>query len=212
MLERAIHRAFEDVNYERKAWKYGEKTYEPNRVLWVNDIPFCKRRTVYEYHSGKKEKDIKGKVRATLSSVLHKFITSRLKAGGEREKLVAKDYMGEYLLVGKVDYLMPNAVLEFKLTIRHGQLPQKPDEYYIDQLQLYLWLTEKSKGYVVVINAGTGEIKCYEVDRDEEKIKELLKKGLEIVEGFTTMILPDPEPKYGWVCVGCPEKTCPYRK
>lgn len=211
LLEEAIYRAFRGVEYERKGWEYGGKFYGPHQVLWVTDLPFCKRRTVYEYHAGQRERDTKGKVRMTLGSVLHEFITNRLKAGGEREKLVVKDYFGRYLLRGKVDYLMPNAVVEFKLTIRQGELPQKPETYYTDQLQLYFWLTERTKGYLVVINAYTGEIKCHEVDRDEERIKTLLAKGLEIVNGFTTMTLPEPEPIYEWLCSDCPETRCPYK-
>lgn len=211
-IKNAIEGAFRvEPYYDRKPVEHNGVEYPPTRVLWVYDLLFCKRRRCVELVCRtthiKKEKMVK----MVIGTLVHRELGKRMFVNAEFEKKVAKAYKSEYLLVGRVDCYINGTVVDFKVVTRNT-LPENPDPYYQDQLQLYMWLTDSVASYLVLINAWDGKIKVFLVNRAEERINRLLERGVEIVRALSTGKYPEPEPDYDWVCEDCIDSTCPHRR
>ncbi len=212
ILEQAVLGAFRrSLLLERKEENYKERTFKPNEVLWVSDLLFCGRRKAYEFHSKITVQDDKGFVKQAIGNLLHSKLAKELRFDGQPEVSLMKSYGEEYLLKGRVDYLLRDAVLEFK-TITYDDVPQSPRKYDEDQLQLYLWLSDRKIGYIVYISSFKGTVKSFEIHRDEEKVENLLRKGIQIVKGFKGIASVEPDPTYPWICRDCPVNYCEHRR
>lgn len=93
---------------------------------------------------------------------------------GEGEKFHEKDIGNGVKLVGRVDRLLEDCIIEFKTVSR---LPNEPYEIHVNQTQLYLWLFEKEKAFIVYVSRSNGKVKIFEVYKDDEKISELLERA-----------------------------------
>lgn len=211
-----INALSQEIAYSKKQEEYNGKVYKPSEILWVSDLIFCPVKKSYEMLAGepKKEREeiIKERLSTSLGTLLHKELSKKIKAGGESEVRFSKDYKGKYLLVGTVDYLMPNAILEFKTTMMKS-MPEA-HQYYKDQVQLYMWLADKKIAYLVAIFLPLKDIMVYEIKRDEDRINFLLNRGLEIINALKTLNLDSVkyDNSYDFICRSCEYNECPAKK
>lgn len=208
ILKEAIRGAFRvQNNFERKEVIYKNIKYQPQEVLYVTDLIYCIRRKCFELISRLTNISDDARIRIAIGSLLHSEIQKRMFANASFEKKFMKDYNGQYLLIGKVDCLIQSTVIDFKIKISSKKL-KTPEPYHIDQLQLYMWLTDTENSYLVIIYPSSGEIDVFHVKRDENRIYTLLERGLKLVQSLSSLVLPDPEPRYSWECKDCVVSDC----
>jgi len=189
-VEKAVYRAF------RSAWEEerGPGIAPPN-VVRVTELVQCLLKSWLERVHGYLPSD-KKLVVLVLGDDVHYLMNARFPLG-EGEVRVEKEYKGVRIR-GRVDRILGDAVLEFKTASR---VPLSPLDHHVDQLQLYLWLTGKERGFVVYVSKVNGDVKAFEVVRDEERVSELLDRALILSKCLKEGVRPKPEP--GWLCKFC---------
>ncbi|MEM3844995.1 MAG: hypothetical protein QXU98_04770 [Candidatus Parvarchaeota archaeon] len=209
LLENTIRAAFKTNYYDRRGVTYQDIEYKPTQVLYVHDLIFCSKKRTYELMTKTENTGDRNEVKIVMGSLLHSFIVGKMFAGGAAEKSFMKPYKDEYLLIGRADYVIPNSVIEFKLIVNKFTPNTLPD-YYENQILLYQWLSDRDIGYCVCFNIFNGDIKVFEVERDNKRIEELLERGSKIVKGITSMQLPQPDinEENVWLCNNCIVNDC----
>ena len=198
MIAEKIFRAYLDFMQE----KYGHEHLE-NRIH-VHDLVRCKHKSELE--------TLFPETASTLSPILFlgeavdefvkmlvvtykdKLFEKLETTTGEFEKTV--NFNGkEITIIGRPDILLEDSVIE----IKYSRTPEdKPLEHHINQLKIYMFLTNKNKGVLVYFTPrGLREFTF------EEEVK----------EDFIHSILETwGSPRYEWECQYCNYKEiCPYR-
>lgn len=216
IIRRAIINALtQEPVYTKQQRDYNGRTYKPSEILWVSELLFCPLKKAYEIIAGEppreREELMKERLKTRIGSLLHNEIAKRISAGGNSEVCLMKDYRGEYLLIGKVDYLMPNTLLEFKTTFWSFRDLNEVPEYYEDQAQLYMWLADREVAYLVVISLRDKDVRVFDVRRNNQRIEFLLDRGLKIVNALRTMNLDGVEydNTHSFICQTCWCYKCP---
>lgn len=193
-VEKAVYRAF------RSAWEEERGTgIAPPNVVRVTELVQCLLKSWLERVHGYLPSD-KKLVVLVLGDDVHYLMNARFPLG-EGEVRVEREYRGVKIR-GRVDRILGDAILEFKTASR---VPLSPLNHHVDQLQLYLWLTGKEKGFVVYVSKVNGDVRAFEVVRDEERISELLDRALTLSKCLKEGVRPKAEP--GWLCKFCEYKN-----
>lgn len=192
-VEKAVYRAF------RSAWEEERGGgVAPSNVVRVTELVQCLLKSWLERVHGYSPSDRKLVV-LVLGDDVHYLMSARFPLG-EGEVRVEKEYRGVKIR-GRVDRILGDAVLEFKTASR---VPLSPLDHHVDQLQLYLWLTGRRRGFIVYVSKVSGEVRVFEVVKDEERISELLDRALTLSKSLREGIRPKPES--GWLCKFCEYK------
>lgn len=127
--------------------------------------------------------------RFRMGELVHEAYCSRLKKNGyEVEKDVYKVY-GDYLLLGRVDAINEEEVVEIKT----GKNPQV---IWLMQLGIYMNMCERERGRLVMIASNIKEFPLYEPLSDQ---------------AILALIKNERRPKWGWECKKCRKRSsCPY--
>lgn len=187
----------------RAAWEKdrGGGVAPPN-LIYVTELTQCLRKSWYARAMGIPPADEKIVV-LLLGDDVHYLINSQFPLG-EGEKSFEKEYNGVRVR-GRVDRIVGSTILEFKTISR---LPQEPLPHHVEQMQLYFWLSDSSKGFLVYVAKTNGGIRVFEVERDEETIKMLLEKAVMLSDSLKKGEPPDPEKS--WLCDYCEFRAqCP---
>jgi len=124
-----------------------------------------------------------------MGTLLHEAYCARLKNQGyEIEKEVYKTYEN-YLLIGKVDAINEEEVIEIKT----GKNPQL---IYLMQLGIYMNMCNRQKGKLIMIANNIREFPLNEPLSDS---------------AILALIKNESRPKWGWECKKCRKRLiCPY--
>jgi len=104
-----------------------------------------------------------------------------------------------YTVKGRVDAVVGDTVLEIKTSRSDANIPY---QHHVQQLRIYLWLTDMSKGLLLYITP--------------ERIAEFpvlnpASDG-EVADLVRSIIVGEPAPRYPWECARCPyAQLCPRR-
>ena len=112
------------------------------------------------------------------------------------EAEIVKEVDGVYI-VGTPDILTDDSVIDIKTT---SQSVSKPRDEHVVQVNVYMWMTNRKKGYLVYIIRNEN-IRIFEVEYDEKLIELFLHHAKKLAECFTKKQAPKPE--YGWRCARC---------
>jgi len=194
LVEGMVYNAFRKV-WEKNRWVF---TPPPNRV-YVTEITQCPLRAWLSRTVGgalSREKI----VILLLGDDVHYLLQDKFPLG-EGEKSFEKQH-GGVTIVGRVDRMMGDVLLEFKTASR---IPKQPLSHHVDQMQLYFWLTGKERGFIVYVAKTNGQVKAYEVRRDEERIARLLEKAVSLSKSLADGKPPMPVLEEGeeWQCRYC---------
>ena len=201
ILERMVYGAFRRAYEEDR----GGARPQPN-TIYVTEVSCCIRKSWY-IRALNEPLSPETVVIMVLGDAVH-YIMRDMLSLGESEKRFEKQ-VGDFKIAGRVDKILGNIVVEFKTT---SQIPQKPYEHHIDQLQLYLWLSDLNIGYLVYVDKRRGKVKAFKVTRNDERIKRLLLKAKKLYSSLKTGMPPEPDPK-PWECEYCQFKElCEYYK
>ena len=124
--------------------------------IWVTELIECSlkrewRKTLYFFESLSPP--------TIIGDFIHKGFLTWLKENGlyEIEVEFQKEYMN-FVIKGRVDAINDSEVLEVKYmkTLKD----RDPLEHHVDQVRLYLWLTDRPKGRIIYLTPDG----CYEHD------------------------------------------------
>ncbi|RLE90223.1 MAG: hypothetical protein DRJ55_01050 [Thermoprotei archaeon] len=189
-IERMVHRAFRSVWEEDR----GGRITPPN-LIYVTDVAQCLLKSWYQRTIGEPPSNEKIVI-LVLGDDVHYILSERFPIG-EGEQSATKEYEG-VLIRGRADRVLADSILEFKTVTR---IPKAPYEHHVDQAQLYLWLFEKEKAYLIYVSKTDGKVKAFRVDKDQKRINELLEKAKQLSQSLKLGLRPAPEP--GWLCKYC---------
>ncbi len=121
---------------------------------------------------------------------------------GKKEVTVQKGYRASngdtFTIVGRVDVLCEDYIIEFKSISELFDKLRLPIPHHYDQVQLYMWLTNTSKAYILYIakkvRSGGQPYRIVEVYRDEKRIGELLDKAAKLHRALKSGVPPEPTP------------------
>lgn len=179
---------------------------KPNE-LYVTDLVYCPLR--YRYQAEYRELALASSFSpATLlgtlahsgfGRVLEELFGDKVRLEVDYGKSVKVD--GDlYVVVGRVDAVVGDTVVEFKTARSDASIPQ---EQHVLQVRVYLWLTGLRKG--IILYATPDRVAEYEV-QDPATDEEVARLVRETVTGR-------PAPRYQWECrycafsVICPRKV-----
>jgi len=169
--------------------KYRER--EEN-VIWVSELVQCKQKAEFT-----KEFYILDVIepRFVLGDFVHvgmqKFLEEIFLARIEEE---FRKELEKYVISGRVDAIVNDTVIEIKYC--SDLYENQPYEHHIQQLKLYLWLTEKEKGKLIYISP--------------KRIVEFDVEGKPSDDEVLMLIDTWKSPRYEWECSYCPfSSICP---
>lgn len=189
-VERIVFRSLRTA-YEKDK---GSWTAPPD-VVYVTEVTSCLLRSWYIRTMAGPISDEKIVI-LLLGDDVHYLINSQFPLG-EGEKSFEKEHQG-VTLKGRVDRIAGELIFEFKTA---SSIPREPREHHVDQMQLYFWLTEKNKGFLVYVSKTTGQVKAFQINRDEKKIQSLLERAIRLSDSLKQAVPPPPEK--GWLCDYC---------
>lgn len=197
-VEELTKRALRDAYFsEREVVKSA-----PTNVVYPTELNQCLRKSWYE-RAVAEPPPPERLVLFLLGEKLHDVAEEYFPIG-TGEKIFEKTVEG-VVIRGRLDRELPSCLVEFKSTTN---IPESPRPYHVDQAQLYMWLTEKDLAFIVYVSKNTGEVKAFQVQRDEKRIEELLKRAVDYSGHLKTGVPPQPEP--GFLCKYCDyAQLCP---
>jgi len=139
----------------------------------------------------------------SLGNEAHLKLAEVLRAEGcEVEVSVALQLDG-FKLRGRVDALCSEkdgeVVVEFKVT---NELPEKPYEAHVLQVQAYLLMLRLERGYIVYLSRTNGRVRVFKVERNGRALKLLVERARQLYEALVKSSPPPPE-RGPW-CRDCP--------
>lgn len=164
---------------------YSNSPHKPKEI-WISDVVYCLRRAFFSYllPLQKQFND------AQLAGIfIHRLIQDQLsKEGFEIEKRVEYDLGEGWKLVGRIDAWCDDTVIEIK-TVK-GQIQEIPP-YWIDQANVYAYLSETPKLKLIVVDKTTGHFEEYIYDVDEDRAIDVIKKAEHVKDCIINRTLPD---------------------
>jgi len=167
LLRKIVYSSF------RKAWEddHQASVISPNTV-YVTEVCQCLLRSWLNRTLKAPPSDNKV-VLMVLGDSTH-YIMKDYFPLGEGEHTSEKVVDGTVKIVGRADRVLEDVVIEFKTVSR---LPESPYEIHINQVQLYMWLFDKTKALLVYVSRANGDIKTFEVQRDDGIINGLVDRA-----------------------------------
>jgi len=108
-----------------------------------------------------------------------------------------------FRLRGRIDALCEElgekVVLEFKTA---NEIPEKPYDSHVMQLQAYLLMLKLKKGYLIYLSRTNGRVKVFKILRDNKAVKKLIERARQLYKALTDLKPPATE-KGPW-CQDCP--------
>ncbi|HDI74370.1 MAG: hypothetical protein DRJ52_01260 [Thermoprotei archaeon] len=182
LLEKIVYTSF------RRAWEEDRGGFPPpSDIVYVTEITQCLRKSWYRRTLAEPPSDNKV-VLMVMGDGAH-FLLKESFPLGAGEELVEREYEGVKIR-GRVDRLLEDSLIEFKTVSR---IPKQPYDSHVAQSQLYMWLFNKPKAYIVYVSRSDGRVKAYEIARDEEAIASLLQRVKKFSDALKKGAIPEPE-------------------
>jgi len=188
----------------------------PERKIWVTALGFCLRKAALSIYLGSFKYERTGKM--LVGSVLHEWLGTALSADEvEFEVPVEYPLQDGWKLSGRVDALVKGTPVEFKFKGFPGDRENgpksleemnEPPKLAVEQLNTYLNILGKERGYIYVFDRNGLDFKVFGVERDEDAFQRILKRAHVVINGVNALERDEfPEwiqPRYGeWECSGC---------
>jgi len=170
------------------------KKRKPNEI-YVTDITECKKKS--EFRRTLWFMDITN-TSMLIGEIIHRgvedLIAEHFKDKNPQIEYEAVKTIGNYEIHGRIDILLDDAVIEIKYM--RGIGGTLPLQHHVEQVKLYLWLTNRDKGFLYYFTPDGFAI--YEV------------KGKPTDQEVLFKIENEQSPKYEWECRYCSfRQICP---
>ncbi|WP_148882550.1 CRISPR-associated protein Cas4 [Thermococcus aciditolerans] len=191
------------------------------RRIWVTSLSHCLRKTALSIYLNTYNPSKSWEAR--IGSALHGWLGEVVK-GAEFEVPVEYKLGNGWSLVGKADAVKGDYILEFKFKgfEKKGDAESKsrnkknqdldhaePSKEWVEQLNAYLGMLGKERGYIYIFDRNGLEFRIFPVDFDEKLFRRFIKRAervIEAVEELETGKFPKWIGTVGnrnWVCNSC---------
>jgi len=183
LLRRIVYSSF------RRAWEedHQSRASSPTTV-YVTEVCQCLLRSWYNRTLKSPPSDNKV-VLMVIGDSAHYLMKDYFPLGAG-EHHAERDIGGGVRLVGRADRVLEDAVVEFKTVSR---APDKPYDMHVSQVQLYMWLFDKSRAFIAYVSRLNGEVKIFEVGRDDAAISRLLERARSFARCLVSGVVPEAE-------------------
>jgi len=169
--------------------------------IHVHEVVQCMRKSYYERKYGSSDfrhlSDTKCVILG-LGLLTHEKLEELFAQtfNAQCEKVVMRDIIVngiKYKVVGTIDILYDTTLIDLKTV---NKIPDRPYSHHYYQLQLYMWLTDLYKSYIVYISKRRGTIRIYEVIRDNKVIDQLIERIHYYIACISSDTIPKREKSY----------------
>lgn len=192
------------------------------RRIWVTSLSHCLRKTALSiyFNTYNPSRNWEARIGTALHSWLGEVVT-----GAEFEVPVEYDLKDGWKLVGKVDAVKGEYLLEFKFRGFENNDSKKtskkskknidldhaePSRESIEQINAYMGILGKEKGYIYIFDRNGLDFRVFEVTFDKRLFRRFIKRAEKVIEAVEE--LDGGEfPKWistvgnkTWVCNQCP--------
>ena len=162
--------------------------------IQVTDLTQCLRKSYFI----KKEQNKFDEPSVTLivGILLHDIILRELETflDGNKEILTVHviPYGNEYIkLYAMCDFLAKDYVLELKTCFKP---PEKPVDRHIEQVNAYLHIFNREKGYIVYLSRNDLKLNVFEITKNKEMWNNTISRAIRLHEALERNEAPEPEP------------------
>ncbi|ASJ08816.1 nuclease [Thermococcus siculi] len=192
------------------------------RRIWVTSLSHCLRKTALSIYLNTYNPSKSWEAR--IGSALHGWLGEVVK-GADFEVPVEYELRDGWKLVGKADAVKGDYVLEFKFkgfenknSAEDSGKPAKnrdlehaePSKEWIEQINAYMGILGKEKGYIYIFDRNGLEFRVFEVPFDERLFRRFIKRAERVIEAVEELE-QGKFPKWistvgnkRWVCRSCP--------
>ena len=174
-------------------------------TITVSEAVFpCLRKAYYD----RTRKRLPSPVEAlkSLGSELHIMIQDVLRDEGWDVEVSLGIDVGEFKLVGRVDAVKGDEVIELKTTngVREYAL-----ESHMLQLQAYMTLLHAKRGYLIYIDRASGRVKVFEARPNKYALRRVIERAKRLHEALERH--EPPPPHHGSWCSLCAHRWVCFR-
>ena len=157
------------------------------KEIWISQLVFCPRLEYLSYFFMPRVRTV---TEATLAGILiHRMIQDDLKNKGyEIEKRIEYDLGEGWKLVGKVDALNSDHVIEIKTT---KDLTKDVQSHWISQANLYTYIVGLDTYVILIVNKLTGEYVEREFKVDKDRAEEDIARAEMLKECIINKKIPE---------------------
>jgi len=138
--------------------------------LWASSLVFCPLKEFLSYKYQPNNIFIQDGLLA--GKFIHLLLQKEFENKGYKlEYRVTYPLFGRWILVGRIDAINSKEIIEIKTISTFNGLRK----HWIDQIILYMHMSNIHSGKIVVIERATGKITEYKVEYDENKAKRLIE-------------------------------------
>jgi hypothetical protein len=175
------------------------------KTIYVTDLTGCLRRSFYEIYFRANPPPTGPMVAGRL---LHAVLEPVLARGEpfafnvEFEVEAGYDLGGGWSLKGRADAVSPEAVYEFKFV--RGVGFNRAEPAYLAQVSAYCFLLGKTKGYLVLVDRDSFDVRVFECEPDEDLWNNMLQEAKVLIECVAKAEPPTlNSPRMGYECKHC---------
>jgi hypothetical protein len=183
---------------------YAERPREP-KTIYVTDLTGCLRKAFYEIYFRANPPPTGPMVAGRLlHGMLGEVLLRDEEFGGDAEFEVScvEELDGGWRLKGKADVVGSEAVYEFKFT--RGIHFNRAEPAYVAQVSAYCFMLGKTKGYLVLVDRDSFDVKVFEVEPDEDLWRNMVQEAKVLVECVGRAEAPTlNSPRMGFECKNC---------
>jgi hypothetical protein len=184
-------------------FSFQDKPREP-KTIYVTDLTGCLRRAFYEIYFRASPPPTGPMV---VGRLLHAILQPVLSyddgfAGAEYEVEYAYDLGGGWTLKGRADVASAEAVYEFKFT--RGAGFNRAEPAYMAQVSAYCFMSGRGRGYLVLVDRDSFDVRVLEVEPDEDLWRNMLEEAKLLVDCVAKGEPPTlNSPRMGYECRHC---------
>jgi len=189
-----VYKAFEQAYRENH---YYDPSELPDNILHVSELTYCARKAFYQRRNPRplsREKT----VILSFGNAGHYFVEEYLEYPGLLKELVGYIEVDEFEIHGQADLVLDDSIAEIKTVSR---IPEEPFHHHLLQLNAYLKIFERSKGFLIYIDKRRGIIEVFEHTFDNNLWRELIERARRLYKALKEN--KEPEPEFSPLCRFC---------
>ncbi|WP_367884131.1 nuclease [Thermococcus sp. JCM 11816] len=166
------------------------------RKIWVTSLSHCLRKTALSIYLNTYNPSRSWEAR--IGTALHGWLGGEVVRSAEFEIPVEHDLKDGWKLVGKVDAVKGDYLLEFKFrggfenndSKKNSKKSKKnidldhaePSKESIEQINAYMGILGKEKGYIYIFDRNGLDFRVFEVSFDERLFRRFIKRAEKVIE------------------------------
>ncbi len=181
----------------RAASRYAVKLLDRDTIA-ITEVTFpCLRKAYYD--RTRRRLPTPAEALKVLGTEVHTLLQDVLKEEGWDIEVGVSLNLGEFKLVGRVDAVKGDEVIEIKTS---NGLKDRALESHVLQLQAYMAVLHAKHGYIVYIDRASGRVRVFRVRPDRYALRIVIKRAKQLHEALANHRALPPKHAGAW-CALC---------